>query len=62
MHELHETIRPQLEANGTRTLRGPHLTAFIEDWLTGRARKTSADAVPVDTTETHDSHPQRLAA
>jgi fatty acid desaturase len=32
MQELHEEIRPELLANGTRMLRGPHLTSLIEDW------------------------------
>jgi fatty acid desaturase len=36
MPELHERLRPQLKANGTRVLRGPHMTALLEDWLTGR--------------------------
>jgi fatty acid desaturase len=36
MKVLHEEIRPQLEANHTRTLRGPHLTALIEDFFTRR--------------------------
>jgi fatty acid desaturase len=36
MHRLHEQIRPQLEENHTRVLRGPHLTGLIEDWLLGR--------------------------
>jgi fatty acid desaturase len=35
MHELHEEIRPQLAANRTVKLRGPHLTAFVEYWLQG---------------------------
>jgi fatty acid desaturase len=38
MRELHERIRPQLEANGTRVLRGPHITGLIEDYLTGGKR------------------------
>jgi fatty acid desaturase len=33
MHALHKQIEPQLIANHTRTLRGPHLTAFVEDWI-----------------------------
>jgi len=33
MKELHARIKPQLDANGTRTLRGPHLTALLEDWF-----------------------------
>jgi fatty acid desaturase len=34
MPELHRQIRPQLEANHTRTLHGPHMTALIEDLFT----------------------------
>ena len=34
MAHLHGDIKDRLEANGTRMLRGPHLTAFLEDWLT----------------------------
>src|SRR5262249_6281765 len=41
MRELHERIKPQLIANRTRTLRGPHLTALLEDWLAGRKRPTA---------------------
>jgi hypothetical protein len=33
MAELHEQIKPQLLANGTRMLRGPHLTTFLEEWF-----------------------------
>ena len=33
MPELHEQIKPQLLANGTRMLRGPHLTTFLEEWF-----------------------------
>jgi fatty acid desaturase len=36
MKALHEQIAAQLIANKTRILKGPHITAFIEDWLTGR--------------------------
>jgi hypothetical protein len=36
MKELHARIRPQLEANHTRVLRGPHLTGLIEEYLTRR--------------------------
>jgi fatty acid desaturase len=35
MHRLHQQIEPEMRANGTRILRGPHITAFIEDWLLG---------------------------
>jgi fatty acid desaturase len=37
MRALHAQIRPQLLANGTRILRGPHLTALIEDWFSRNA-------------------------
>lgn len=33
MAQLHQQIKPQLIANHTRTLKGPHLTALFEDWL-----------------------------
>ena len=56
MAELHERLRPQLEANHTRTLRGPHLTAFLEDWLAGRSRRPAAPA------GANDQRPERLAA
>jgi fatty acid desaturase len=40
MRQLREQIRAQLQANGTRILRGPHITALLEDllskWRTGR--------------------------
>jgi fatty acid desaturase len=42
MHELHVLIKPHLAANKTRTLRGPHFTALIEDWLLGRRQQTAA--------------------
>ncbi|MFO0842842.1 MAG: fatty acid desaturase [Gemmataceae bacterium] len=35
MKDLHEEIRPRLNANGTKVLRGPHLTGLIEDWPKG---------------------------
>jgi fatty acid desaturase len=35
MKQLHEQIKDQLSANGTRILRGPHITGLIEDWWTG---------------------------
>jgi fatty acid desaturase len=33
MHDLHARIKPRLDANGTRILRGPHITGLIEDWF-----------------------------
>ncbi len=46
MGRLHERIRPHMEANGTRTLRGPHLTAFLEDWLRRRPGDDGPAASP----------------
>jgi fatty acid desaturase len=40
MPELHERIKGELERNHTRTLRGPHMTAFLEDWWLGRSPLT----------------------
>jgi fatty acid desaturase len=34
MPQLHERLKPQLQANGTRIIRGPHITALFEYWLT----------------------------
>jgi fatty acid desaturase len=42
MKALHEEIRPQMEANHTRTLRGPHLTALLEDFLNRRRARSDA--------------------
>jgi fatty acid desaturase len=39
MRQLHEQLKPQLAANQTRTLRGPHFTALVEDWLNRRANR-----------------------
>ena len=36
MAELHEQLRPDLAAHGTRIIGGPHLTSLLEDWLSGR--------------------------
>ena len=33
MYHLHARIKPRLDANGTRVLRGPHITGLIEDWF-----------------------------
>jgi fatty acid desaturase len=38
MRRLHDEIQPALSANRTRTLRGPHMTALIEDFLRSRRR------------------------
>jgi fatty acid desaturase len=36
MRLLRRQIQPQLAANGTQILRGPHITALLEYWWTGR--------------------------
>jgi fatty acid desaturase len=46
MKALHQRIRPQLLANGTRMLRGPHLTGLIEDWF---IRRRQAQTPPEQT-------------
>ena len=32
-------FKKELDANHTRTLRGPHLTALFEDWLMGKSER-----------------------
>jgi fatty acid desaturase len=44
MRQLHEHLKPQLTANHTRILRGPHFTALIEDWFSDRFAKRQAAA------------------
>jgi len=36
MHTLRQQIKPEMDANKTRILRGPHITALLEDWWLGR--------------------------
>jgi fatty acid desaturase len=36
MPRVKQAILPQMIANGTRTLRGPHITVFLERWLEAR--------------------------
>jgi fatty acid desaturase len=45
---LHERIKDQLARNHTRTLRGPHITALVEYWLTGRSPKAPSAPAPAD--------------
>ena len=49
MKELSARIRPQMEANHTRILRGPHITGLIEDRLTrsaaGVTKNMGGDAI-----------------
>jgi fatty acid desaturase len=42
MKAVRQEILPHMIANGTRILRGPHITVFLEYWLTNR-RKPNAD-------------------
>jgi len=44
MPQLHQKIRPHLEANGTKVLRGPHLTGLIEDFLAGPSQRRPGPA------------------
>jgi fatty acid desaturase len=44
MHRLHERIRGELERNHTRTLRGPHITALLEDRWNRRHAQASGSA------------------
>lgn len=46
MRRLRDEIKDQLAANGTRILRGPHITAFFEDWLAGKSPPPKAGAPP----------------
>jgi fatty acid desaturase len=43
MEALHRQLLPQLIANHTRVLRGPHLTGLIEDWLAGKQPATESE-------------------
>jgi fatty acid desaturase len=43
MPAVHSEILPQMIANGTRIIRGPHITIFFEDWLN---RKRGAEKRP----------------
>jgi len=48
MKELHERLKPELIANHTRVLRGPHMTALLKDWLVARRQ---GPPEPADTGE-----------
>src|SRR5262249_49913034 len=45
MQEVHEEILPEMLANHTRFLRGPHITVFLEDWLKERDERRRLDTV-----------------
>lgn len=44
MDELHGQIKDQMVLNHTRTLRGPHITALVEDWFAGRSPAQDSQA------------------
>jgi fatty acid desaturase len=44
MPVLREQIKPQMEANHTRILRGPHITALIEDWWNARNQPEASES------------------
>jgi fatty acid desaturase len=46
MRDLHRQIEPQLKSNGTRVLKGPHITGLIEEWL--ERRKAVAAPAPAE--------------
>jgi fatty acid desaturase len=46
MKAVHADILPQMIANRTRILRGPHITAFFEEWLVGRTAMREAGFGP----------------
>ena len=55
MHALHEELRPQLQANGTK-IRGPHLTGLVEDWWTAKVTpKTAASEPPGHSSRTPEA-------
>jgi fatty acid desaturase len=54
MKQLSERIRPYMEANGTRILRGPHMTGLLEEYLNGSPDKRSP-------TSSDGERPQRAA-
>jgi len=42
MHAVHAAILPQMQANHTRFLRGPHITILLEDGLTRKQSRSRA--------------------
>jgi len=42
MKGLHAELKPKLEANGLKVLRGPHLTTHLEELLFGRPTRPEA--------------------
>jgi fatty acid desaturase len=48
MADVRREILPHMIANGTRVIRGPHITVFLEDWLN---RKQAPPNDPLETAE-----------
>jgi fatty acid desaturase len=46
MEQVRREILPEMIAHGTKVLRGPHITVFLEDWLKQRKQPAPAGAVP----------------
>jgi fatty acid desaturase len=46
MRDVHAAIKPQLDANGTKVLRGPHITGLIEDFFIGSRAKPRQEEPP----------------
>jgi fatty acid desaturase len=42
MPQVKEELLPQMIANGTPTLHGPHITVFLERWLQSRRARRAA--------------------
>lgn len=55
MKQLRQELRPRLEANGTRVLKGPHLTGLIEDWWARRKRESRV-STPAQSRTTSTRH------
>ncbi len=43
MPQLHEQIKDQMARNHTRILKGPHMTALLEDWWKGEAKDQTVE-------------------
>jgi fatty acid desaturase len=54
MPAVKEEILPQMIANRTRVLRGPHITLFLEEWLDARRQRSAAGGEVVAATRGHE--------
>jgi len=62
MPDVEEEILPHMIANGTRVLRGPHITLFVEEWLDSRRQRHAAQPAAVREIPSTTSQEQRPAA